>query len=231
MSKRTCDIPECNGTHVARGLCSTHYNQAHQPNRHKDSVAQSRDRRERDQLDPFKMDKERARNRRRNWSGLDTITNELPDWVEAEIDRLEATRMARCARCLSPFLTTRPRQSFCSLNCKTLTTKSRRRAAKRGSTGHHTRSEVLAVWESIGRTCAYCHEHIEAKDMQADHFIALARGGHNGMGNMVPACLPCNGDKRELSVHEWSEDRARRNLEPRFLCTSITHLESGLTVS
>lgn len=34
MNKRTCAIPECNKAHRARGLCGSHYNAAHQPNRH-----------------------------------------------------------------------------------------------------------------------------------------------------------------------------------------------------
>ena len=31
---KTCTIDGCDKTHRARGLCSTHYNQQHQPNRH-----------------------------------------------------------------------------------------------------------------------------------------------------------------------------------------------------
>lgn len=31
---RTCTIPGCTKQHRAKGLCSTHYNQAHQPRRH-----------------------------------------------------------------------------------------------------------------------------------------------------------------------------------------------------
>lgn len=31
---KTCTEPGCTGKHRARGLCSTHYNQRHQPNRH-----------------------------------------------------------------------------------------------------------------------------------------------------------------------------------------------------
>lgn len=35
MNKRTCTIDGCAKAHRARGLCATHYNQQHQPNRHK----------------------------------------------------------------------------------------------------------------------------------------------------------------------------------------------------
>lgn len=35
MTHRTCEHPGCNKPHRARGLCATHYNQVHAPNRHK----------------------------------------------------------------------------------------------------------------------------------------------------------------------------------------------------
>lgn len=34
MAQRTCRLPGCSNPHRARGLCSTHYNQRHQPNQH-----------------------------------------------------------------------------------------------------------------------------------------------------------------------------------------------------
>lgn len=34
MTERTCDVDDCSNSHRARGLCSTHYNQRHQPARH-----------------------------------------------------------------------------------------------------------------------------------------------------------------------------------------------------
>ena len=35
MAQRTCTRPGCNKPHRARGLCASHYNQEHAPNRHK----------------------------------------------------------------------------------------------------------------------------------------------------------------------------------------------------
>jgi endogenous inhibitor of DNA gyrase (YacG/DUF329 family) len=34
VSQRICTVPECGKPHRARGLCATHYNQTHQPERH-----------------------------------------------------------------------------------------------------------------------------------------------------------------------------------------------------
>lgn len=38
MSKRTCSIPDCFRVHKARGFCSSHYNSAFYPDRHKKVV-------------------------------------------------------------------------------------------------------------------------------------------------------------------------------------------------
>ena len=35
MTNRTCSIPGCDKAYRAKGLCSTHYNQQHQPDRHR----------------------------------------------------------------------------------------------------------------------------------------------------------------------------------------------------
>ena len=37
---RTCDVDGCDKSHRARGLCATHYNQQHQPNRHAKVIVQ-----------------------------------------------------------------------------------------------------------------------------------------------------------------------------------------------
>ncbi|WP_426325708.1 HNH endonuclease [Microbacterium sp. E-13] len=42
----------------------------------------------------------------------------------------------------------------------------------------------------------------------------LSRGGRNDLSNLVATCRPCNSDKRDLTLSEWAEDRARRNATP-----------------
>ena len=48
--------------------------------------------------------------------------------------------------------------------------------------------------------CAYCKkrpiEHL-------DHVIPLARGGSHGIGNLLPACQPCNQSKNKKLLSEW----------------------------
>ena len=38
MPQRTCGVAGCSNAHRAKGLCSSHYNQQHQPNRHRKST-------------------------------------------------------------------------------------------------------------------------------------------------------------------------------------------------
>lgn len=40
MAERTCTMPGCSKAYRARGLCSTHYNQQHQPMRHAKRVTE-----------------------------------------------------------------------------------------------------------------------------------------------------------------------------------------------
>ena len=234
MDQRTCDMPECNNRHQARGLCSTHYNQAHQPNRHKDSAAQSKARRERDQLNPAKRDAERERQRKKReryptkqdpWPGLTDITNRLPREIDSEMRKLERLHLVKCEQCEAKVLTAKGVMRFCSKRCKRQAVHHRRRASKRGARGTHTRSEVLDLWRSIGRMCGYCEFQVAKHRVQGDHFISLAYGGPDSIDNMVPACPSCNADKRELSMDEWRADRIRRGLEPLSLSLAITNIK------
>jgi 5-methylcytosine-specific restriction endonuclease McrA len=62
--------------------------------------------------------------------------------------------------------------------------------------------------------------------------VPLSRGGSNSITNILPACRRCNGDKRDLSLDEWTADRRRRNLpavvttwavgDPKYLHLAIS---------
>lgn len=56
----------------------------------------------------------------------------------------------------------------------------------------------------FGGKCAYCG--IDAP-MTMDHVVPVSRGGSNTIGNILPACKPCNSSKHARVLTEW---RARK---------------------
>lgn len=48
--------------------------------------------------------------------------------------------------------------------------------------------------------CVYCGS---TEQIEIDHIQALNRGGRHSIGNLAPACLPCNRSKKDLFVMEW----------------------------
>lgn len=49
--------------------------------------------------------------------------------------------------------------------------------------------------------CAYCGRKTPV--LHRDHVIPLARGGRHAIGNLLPACPPCNMSKHTAFVVEW----------------------------
>jgi 5-methylcytosine-specific restriction endonuclease McrA len=49
--------------------------------------------------------------------------------------------------------------------------------------------------------CAYCGKH--SQELHREHIIPLARGGRHSVGNIVPACPPCNFRKKTKLLSEW----------------------------
>lgn len=78
-----------------------------------------------------------------------------------------------------------------------------RRAAKKdnpGSVGIAERDWQRLVARYLGR-CAYCGDRPDALHM--DHVIPLKRGGRHAIGNVLPACPPCNLSKSARLLVEW----------------------------
>jgi len=75
----------------------------------------------------------------------------------------------------------------------------RRRNARRKANG-----VFLITKKDLNRLskkpCFYCGS---TQNITVDHVIAIARGGVDGIGNLVPACKSCNSQKRELTIMEW----------------------------
>jgi len=51
------------------------------------------------------------------------------------------------------------------------------------------------------QACAYCGR--SGVPLQQEHVIPIARGGRHSVGNLVPACQPCNGSKGSKLLVEW----------------------------
>lgn len=73
----------------------------------------------------------------------------------------------------------------------------------------------MRIAQRFAFRCAYCDAMPEPGLLHPDHVVPLSRGGPNTVSNLLPSCNRCNGDKRDLSLAEWAEDRARRGLTAR----------------
>lgn len=77
----------------------------------------------------------------------------------------------------------------------------RRRARKRqAGVLRVTDSDIARLAGRHSGRCAYCvtrpWEHL-------DHVIPIARGGRHSIGNLLPACQPCNQSKNSRLLAEW----------------------------
>lgn len=64
-----------------------------------------------------------------------------------------------------------------------------------------SKAEIMAI---RSQPCLYCG----SKDrITVDHIIPLVRGGRHSLGNLAPACLPCNSQKRHRTITEWRKSR------------------------
>lgn len=63
-----------------------------------------------------------------------------------------------------------------------------------------TRDQIYAQWaEADAWACIYCGapwEHV-------DHFVPLARGGADALGNLWPSCAECNITKADRDPWEF----------------------------
>lgn len=50
--------------------------------------------------------------------------------------------------------------------------------------------------------CYYCHKVLKKEEVTMDHVVPLSRGGRSTKGNIVPACKPCNNEKKNKTASE-----------------------------
>jgi 5-methylcytosine-specific restriction endonuclease McrA len=65
--------------------------------------------------------------------------------------------------------------------------------------GKVSRQDVRRMLARFLGRCAYCG----AAATTIDHVIPLSRGGRNTIGNLLPACGPCNWSKHDAYLVEW----------------------------
>jgi len=63
-----------------------------------------------------------------------------------------------------------------------------------------TQKDWRRLCERWGYCCAYCGAK---RELQREHVIPLARGGRHSIGNILPACRPCNASKKAQLLVEW----------------------------
>lgn len=244
--KAECGEPGCARGVLARGLCSTHYNREHQPDRHKkvlvacdgcgslvEKPATKRYSRRfcswqcRERTDAASGRPRGNPDGLRQWQTSPTGVA----WAEARRAAGEARRAAaRIARLTALESSLKGRtcedcgQTYDANGIRqrfcsrrcTLRVKARTRRAREFG------SFGTFTWTqvmSLFLAFDRCCAYCESPvdgQPEPDHVIPLSRDGHNTIGNILPCCKACNSDKRDLSLTEWAADRARRGLAPRI---------------
>lgn len=100
---------------------------------------------------------------------------------------------------------------YCSRRCSRRVGRRKRRAREFNAPGEYRYSEIMRLYQQQGRVCAYCQQPVIGLP-DPEHVLPLSRGGRNDTSNLVAACRACNTDKGDLTLTEWTIDRARRDL-------------------
>lgn len=72
-------------------------------------------------------------------------------------------------------------------------------------------TERQLVYDKCKGHCAYCGCEITIKQMQVDHVYPFNLGGDDDIGNMLPACRPCNKYKHTLTLEKFRDAISKWN--------------------
>jgi len=78
-------------------------------------------------------------------------------------------------------------------------------SVERAVDGKFTAKEWEAILKAFNGLCAYCDSE---GPMTIEHLDPLSKGGKNIVGNIAPACHPCNSRKSDKTVEEFAPERA-----------------------
>ena len=65
--------------------------------------------------------------------------------------------------------------------------------------------------------CGYCSAKGDRGTMTVDHVVPRSQGGRSTWDNLVAACAPCNGRKRDRTPAQARMPLRRKAHEPRFI--------------
>lgn len=233
---KTCTIDGCIREHRARGLCIAHYNERHRTRRkvevpctncgalcekYADDIKQGRkpfcdytcrDLWALEQSGGDPLAAARAARKHQGPQSCPLPANHPVRWY----GKAEPLDYRTCAWCGTQFCTGQYiLRAYCTDRCKVKAKRMRRRGRENAlSYGEWTWTDFMHVARRFGYRCAYCGDKPEGQ-LDPDHVVPLSKGGPNTVTNLLPACRPCNSDKRDLLLSEWAEDRSRRGLPAR----------------
>lgn len=132
------------------------------------------------------------------WFG-DRVVLNVPDAFVAEVER-EADPVRRQRR--REHLNEKGRAQY----------RQRKQQIEAGGV-RHTEEEIRALYELQGGHCFYCYQPLRIDnyewDVARDHFVPLARGGHDGITNIVLTCGLCNNRKLAKNGHDFLRSAKR----------------------
>lgn len=230
-SNKPCAKDGCTRNVRARGLCIAHYNQQHAVSRHakamtpcficdkptlkfttnnkaRASVCSSKCRSILTHGTPLPAD-----HWARWWGKSSKWT---PPKAKQPKPELPAFIANICDECGSHFVEANNYNpsAYCSIRCGRRVAKRTRKAREHNAPGNFHWIEVIRIWVAAGKQCSYC-DKVMTEQPDPDHVTPISRGGRNDMGNIVPCCRSCNGDKGDLTLAEWATERARLGKPPR----------------
>jgi hypothetical protein len=203
---KTCTNDGCSNALRAKGLCATHYNQQHQPNRHRKVAMQCA-------LCSSAVMKEPSRPRRYKQVFCDEACHTL--WrLEYDPDHMAAAHAAvrakarnakpkpliapysriyvrECRHCQGAFTARSAAAAYCSNTCR-----NRARRLSRGKRHNIRRIEIFERDNYLCWICGtVCHPTLQLPDRMAatvDHLQPRSFGGTDEPDNLATAHMVCN---------------------------------------
>jgi len=222
---KTCERPDCGRPVRARGLCSTHYNHVHQPDRHRPvsvpcgwcakPCPKPVTKRYAERYCSYPCRTAAMRSSGHMQNSLEAARAATASRPARAVRALrKAARGSRgttpwtagpCGRCLTLFIAPpgATRGRYCSRLCKNLEKMRRRRARQRGAaTQPYSR---IAVFRRDGWRCHLCSRRVVRRARVPhplapviDHLVPLACGGDDVLNNVATAHFLCNSRRREV---------------------------------